>query len=192
MPEPQKAFLFNKNSQPGENTPRDEGRPFDNLRSSHQQASLKDMTKGTQKMTPGRQGHPRTGKEHVYPLCPGVEGQSSHATRDCSRPEGSSGGRGGVDREHARARLQELQQVRVAGLGTRCPPEARPQSHGGGWDFTPGGLGAVAHVEAGPSGCRERSEGSWRWTVPWGRGRGDRERQDHEGTTDEPQTSLGG
>lgn len=95
MPEPQKAFLFNKNSQPGENTPRDEGRPFDNLRSSHQQASLKDMTKGTQKMTPGRQGHPRTGKEHVYPLCPGVEGQSSHATRDCSRPEGSSGGRGG-------------------------------------------------------------------------------------------------
>lgn len=95
MPEPQKAFLFNKNSQPGENTPRDEGRPFDNLRSSHQQASLKDMTKGTQKMTPGQQGHPRTGKEHVYPLCPGVEGQRSHATRDCSRPEGSSGGRGG-------------------------------------------------------------------------------------------------
>lgn len=66
MPEPQKAFLFNKNSQPGENTPHDEGRPFDNLRSSHQQASLKDMTKGTQKMTPGRQGHPRTGKEHTW------------------------------------------------------------------------------------------------------------------------------
>lgn len=97
------------------------------------------------------------------------------------RPEGSGGGR-----EHVRARLHELRQVRAAGLGTRRPPEARPQSHGGGWGFTPERLGPVAHMEAGPLGCRVRSEGSWRWTFPWGRSRGDRERQDRKGTAEEP------
>lgn len=102
-----------------------------------------------------------------------------HDTGLQQRLEGSGGGR-----QHARARLQELRQVRAAGLGTRCPPEAKPQSHGGGWDFIPGRLGPVAHVEATPLGCRVRSEG--RWKIPWGRGRGDRERQDREGTAEEP------